>query len=154
MKHAMNPKTKKPLRPLLLLLGSTLAAFPTGCGGQDGAPPSMTTYPVKGKVVLSDGKPLTSGVIVFALPEKGMEFEAPLEADGSFALKSSYGEGAPEGSYKIRIQPDVTKPVDPKARRSAAKPPYPVKYGDETTSGLTVVVKPSDNELEPITLSK
>ena len=152
----MNAKTKNTIQPFLLSLGLALSAILTGCGGQDGAPPSMTTYPVKGKVVLADGKPLSSGVVVFALPEKGMEFEAPLESDGSFAIKTSYGEGAPEGSYKIRIQADPSKPADPKSggRRSAAKPPYPAKYGDETTSGLTAVVKPSDNELEPFTLSK
>ncbi|WP_145952095.1 carboxypeptidase regulatory-like domain-containing protein [Paludisphaera borealis] len=153
----MISKIQNALRPLLLAFGFGLAGFLAGCGSSDSAPTSMTTYPVKGKVLLADGKPLASGVVVFALPEKGMEFEAPLESDGSFALKSSYGEGAPEGSYKIRIQADLSKPADPKARggrRSGANLAYPAKYGDETTSGLTAVVKPSANDLEPFTLAK
>jgi hypothetical protein len=154
MKRTMISKTKNASRLFLVNVGIALSLPLTGCGDPGGAPASMTTYPVKGKVVLADGKPLSSGVVVFALPEKGMEFQAPLEPDGSFALKSSYGEGAPEGSYKIRIQADVSRPADAKARRPAAKPPYPAKYGDETTSGLTAVVKPSDNTLEPFTLSR
>ena len=99
---------------------------------------------------------LTSGVVVFASPEKGMEFEAPLDSEGAFSVKSSYGDGAPEGTYKIRIQADVTKPGEAKgrSRRAAANLLYPAKYGDETTSGLTAVVKPADNDLEPFALAK
>jgi hypothetical protein len=156
MKHTMISKEAKVARAGFLGLGIALSALLSGCGDSDSAPTSLKTYPVKGKVVLADGKPLASGVVVFALPEKGMEFEAPLDSDGAFSLKSSYGEGAPEGSYKIRIQTDVTKPGEAKGRgrRSAANLPYPAKYGDETTSGLTAVVKPSDNDLDPFTLAK
>jgi hypothetical protein len=155
MKHAMIFEKTNAARVGVLGLVIALSSL-AGCGSNDAAPSSMKTYPVKGKVVLGDGKPLTSGVVVFASPEKGMEFEAPLEADGAFSVKSSYGDGAPEGAYKIRIQADVTKPGEAKGRgrRVATNLPYPAKYGDETTSGLTAVVKPSDNDLEPFTLAK
>jgi hypothetical protein len=157
--HVMTSKSTKvkAARAFLLLLGIAPFGFSAGCGDPDAVPASLTTYPVKGKVVLEDGKPLTSGVVVFALPEKGMEFEAPLESDGSFSVKTSYGEGAPEGTYKVRIQPDVSKPAEIRARagrRSTANLPFPAKYGDETTSGLTAVVKPAPNDLEPFTLAK
>jgi len=151
----MTPEKSNAMRAGFLGLAVALATLVAGCGDPDAAPTAMKTYPVKGKVVLADGKPLASGVIVFANAEKGMEFEAPLGADGAFQIKSSYGDGAPEGSYKIRIQADVTKPGEAKkGRRTAANLPYPPKYGDETTSGLTAVVKPSDNDLEPFTLAK
>jgi hypothetical protein len=156
MKHAMILETANAVRAALLGLGVALSALAAGCGDPDAAPAAMKTYPVKGKVVLADGKPLASGVVVLASPEKGMEFEAPLEPDGSFRVKTAYGDGAPEGSYQVRIQPDMSKPGEAKAkgRRAAANLPYPPKYGDETTSGLTAVVKPSDNDLEPFTLAK
>lgn len=154
--HVMMFEPARAARAYLLLGIVTLGALP-GCSDPDAAPATLQTYPVKGKVLLADGKPLTTGVVVFALPEKGMEFEAPLESDGSFTLKSSYGDGVPEGSYKIRIQRDVSKPAAPKARTSrkpAANLGYDPKYGDESTSGLTAVVKPSPNEIEPFTLEK
>lgn len=115
----------------------------------------MTTFPVSGKVMLAGGKPLTTGVIVFAAPEKGMEFSAPLGDDGSFSLKTPYGDGAPEGNYKVRIERDPSSAAAHlRGKKSAPPAPYPARYGDETTSGLTAVVKPSPNALEPFVLSK
>jgi hypothetical protein len=156
MKYAMTFEKTNAARVGVLGLVIALSSSLAGCGSNDAVLSSMKTYPVKGKVVLGDGKPLTSGVVVFAAPEKGMEFEAPLDSEGAFSVKSSYGDGAPEGTYKIRIQADVTKPGEAKgrSRRAAANLPYPAKYGDETTSGLTAVVKPSDNDLEPFALAK
>lgn len=125
-----------------------------GCSGSD-APEAMTTYPVTGKVVLGDGKPLASGVVVFAAPEKGMEFSAPVGEDGSFALKTPYGDGAPEGTYKVRVERDPSKVVAHlRGKKPASPAPYPARYGDEKTSGLTAVVKPTPNALEPFVLSK
>jgi hypothetical protein len=156
MKYAMILETVNAMRAALLGPAVAIAALAAGCGDPDAVPTSLKTYPVKGKVVLADGKPLSSGVVVLASPEKGMEFEGRVQPDGTFQVKSSYGDGAPEGAYKIRIQADTSKPGDGKSkgRRSGANLPYPPRYGDEATSGLTAVVKPSDNDLEPITLAK
>ncbi len=137
-----------------LILAAGLSAGSVGCSNAD-APQAMTTYPVSGKVTLGDGKPLTSGVVVFTAPEKGMQFSSPVGEDGSFILKSSYGDGAPEGTYQVRIERDPSKAdAHLRGKKSAPAAPYPAKYGDESTSGLTAVVKPSPNVLEPFVLSK
>ncbi|WP_220369749.1 carboxypeptidase-like regulatory domain-containing protein [Paludisphaera rhizosphaerae] len=152
-------KVKSPrgrIVPRCLLAAATIAiAALQGCS-ESGEVPTMKTYPVKGSVKLADGKPLASGVVVFAAPEMGMEFSSPLGDDGSFVLRSSYGDGAPEGTYKVRIERDPSK-ADSQARggrKSAAPAPYPAKYGDESSSGLTAAVKPADNALDPFVLVK
>jgi hypothetical protein len=125
-----------------------------GCGDRN-AVSQMTVHPVKGKVLLADGKPLTGGRVVLMSPEKGLEFEGAIESDGSFSIKGNHGEGAPEGTFKVRIEPDSLKPGDnsaPTARRKSANLPFPAMYGDETTSGLTATVKSGDNTLEPFKL--
>src|SRR4051794_19717171 len=82
-----------------------IAAVLAGCSGNTLS--SMSAYPVKGKVVLADGKPLTSGRVVFVNPDKALEFDGPVGSDGSYTVKSDLGEGAPEGSYKVRIEIDA-----------------------------------------------
>lgn len=135
------------------ILGLTLLGL-SGCGDPN-AVGQMKLNPVKGKVLLADGKPLTGGRVVFMNPERAMEFDGPIESDGSFSIKAAQGEGAPEGSYKVRIEPDTTKPADSStrtARRKGQNLPYPTKYADETTSGLTATVNAGDNTLEPFKL--
>ncbi len=153
MNHITMPFRGLVFRAVALTSGCWIAAASAGCSESDGHV-QLATYPVTGKVLLADGAPLATGAVVFTLPEKGMEFEAPLEADGSFSLKSPLGEGVPEGSYKVRVQPDTSKPVAPKARSARRAPAFPAKYGDETTSGLTAAVKPAANDLEPFKLVK
>jgi hypothetical protein len=77
--------------------------------------------------------------------------------DGSFTVKTSYGEGAPEGAYKVRIEPDETMTPPSKvksSRRNLANLPFPAKYTEEATSGLSATIKPGDNPLEPFKLIK
>ena len=137
-----------------LALGAGALAAAAGCS-EAGGPGAMKTFPVRGQVTLADGKPLTSGVVVFTAAERGMEFSSPIGDDGSFALRSPYGDGAPEGTYKVRIERDPSRAdAHLRGKKSAAPVPYPAKYGDETTSGLTAVVGPSPNVLQPFVLAK
>ena len=62
------------------------------------------------------------------------------------------GDGAPEGEYKVRIDPEPQPGSAGRAKRGAANLPFPAKYADETTSDLKVTVKPGENDLEPIKL--
>src|SRR5271157_5720627 len=66
-----------------------------GCSASD-AVGNLTLYPVKGKVLLADGKPLTAGRIMFVNPNNGVHI-APLEADGSYTTT------LPEGTYSVAI---------------------------------------------------
>ena len=131
-----------------------LLGMASGCGGGSEAPASLSLNPVKGKVLLEDGKPLTSGNVVFVSSTTGISPNGRIGADGSFTLSSGVqGEGAPAGEYKVRIEPDLgpgTSALKPKA---GAKPPFPSSFADEDSSGLKVTVKSGDNTIEPFKLS-
>jgi len=121
----------------------------SGCG--EPTYPTATLYPVKGQVLLSDGKPLTSGQVVF-VSNQDVAFFGKVESDGRFSIKTGAGEGAPEGEYTVRIEPDLQPGTAGRAKRGAASLPFPAKYANDTTSGLKVTVKPGENNLEPFKL--
>ncbi len=96
----------------------------------------MTFYPVKGKVTLSDGKPLASAKLVFQATKSSLTSTTTTESDGTFTVKGTK-DGLPEGEYKVRIEagdmgPAKKKPVVP----------FAAKYLDEDKSDLTATVKP------------
>jgi hypothetical protein len=134
--------------PLCLCAALTIGT--AGCGGGGGFG-SATTYPVKGKVLLADGKPLTSGRIAFVSRETALTFAGTIDPDGSFTLKTGTREGAPEGQYQVRIEMDeTTLPVKGTAGRRSAQLPFATKYTDEDASKLTAKVTPdgSGNNFE------
>jgi hypothetical protein len=138
-----------------LALMTGWAAGLAGCGDPNTAS-SIKVYPVKGQVLLPDGKPLTSGRVVLVSTEKATEFTGQIGSDGSFEIKTSYGDGAPEGTYKVRIEYDDPNqaPVKGKSsRRNVSNLPFAAKYTEEASSDLSVTVKPGDNVLEPFKLT-
>jgi hypothetical protein len=126
-----------------------------GCGDPNTAS-SIKVNPVKGQVLLPDGKPLTSGRVVLVSNEKAMEFTGQIDSDGKFEIKTSYGDGAPEGTYKVRIEYDDPNQAPAKgkpSRRNVSNLPFSPKFTDESTSDLSVTIKPGDNVLEPFKLT-
>jgi hypothetical protein len=84
---------------------------------------------------------------------KGQEFPGIVGADGRFTIKTGAGEGAPEGEYMVRIDPEVSAAGSKgPAKKGLSGLPFPAKYADETTSDLKVTIKPGENNLEPIKL--
>jgi hypothetical protein len=129
------------------LLLAALGAV-AGCGSRDSLP-SLQVYEVKGRVLLPDGKPLSSGWVYF-VPKGDLPItpSARLEPDGTFSvLTGGSGEGAPPGDYKIRVE----APQFGGAAKSR-KAPFPFKYTDEDSSGLVVTVEPRANHLDPFRL--
>jgi hypothetical protein len=141
--HSMRRlSARRPGRGAALVL-----AVLAGCGDGN-AMPSVSTYEVKGKVTLPDGKPLTSGQ-VYLVPVKGSPLDAygKIGPDGGFTLTTIGGKsGAPAGEYKVRIEPDPEATPKP-ARGGVAKFPYPTKYADEDASGVTATIEPKPNDL-------
>ncbi len=118
-----------------------------GCGGGEGNDSflGMQRYPVKGKVVLADGKPLTGGRVIFLSDAPPGSAAADIGSDGSFEFKGASGDGLPVAKYKVHI---TTPP--PAGSRTATKPAFASKYLDEDTSGLsaTVTSDESKNQFE------
>lgn len=136
----------------LVRIGIVVCVGVAGCGTGDGDK-GVKVYPVTGKVILPDGKPLESGRIVF-VSKDGKNAIGTLTADGSFTLSSGVsGEGAPPGEYKVKLEPDETKLKRlPKSAKPGSGLPFPGKYMDEETSQLTATIKAEDNKLQPFKL--
>jgi hypothetical protein len=152
----MNVRIK--LRQLCLRGGLALvASLPTvGCGGDPDAPGRLALHPVEGKVVLDAGRPLGAGRVILVSRERGMEFEGRLDANGTFRVSTNLGEGVPEGTYRVRIEPDEAKLPRATNKGSSRKVqlPFPARYSNEDTSDLKATIGPGDNRLDPFRLLK
>jgi hypothetical protein len=140
-------------RWLRIVLAGAATIGLAGCGDPLA---SMTFYPVSGKVLLPDGKPLATGSVVFAATKSTLTSVAKLGSDGSFTFKGSK-DGLPEDTYKVRIEVDDvgTGPIKAKpVRNRRAQVPFPEKYLDEDKSGLTATVKPGESNDFKFTLTK
>lgn len=113
---------------------------------------SGPVYPVKGKVLLATGKPLTTGSVQFIPEAGGTLASGKIGPDGSFSLVSlDMREGAAAGSYKVRIEPSLEM-TDPRGKSRTALP-FATKYTDDDgDTGLTVTIKAEPTELEPFRL--
>jgi hypothetical protein len=134
------------------LLTAVALLFAAGCGGGGGV--SAATYPVSGKVLLPDGKPLPGGTIYFYPKESGSSASAEVSSAGEFSLKTADGrDGAPAGEYKVRVVPG-TQYISKKTNRvDPTKLPFASKYMDEDgDTGLTATVKAEPNTLPPFKL--
>jgi hypothetical protein len=104
-----------------------------------------TTYPVKGRVLLTGDQPLTGGVVEFECVAQ-TEFRgfSKIGNDGTFGpvvvYKSNGREtpGLTAGEYRVRVIPY-------KDEETRGKDPFPKRYQDFTASKLTVTVTASDN---------
>lgn len=150
-----SPKRRSAFRPIELLTAIAVAAGAAGCG-EDRPEVGVATFPVQGKVVLADGKPLTSGVVVFVSGvEKTPPVSGAVNADGSFTIMTDgVAAGAPAGEYKVRLEVDPDAAATGTSSKRRGGMPFPAKYNKESTSGLTATVKAEPaNELPPFVLN-
>jgi hypothetical protein len=114
-----------------------------GCGSE--------LQPVRGKLMLPDGKPAANSQVVFEGPIGGKTISArgDVHADGSFELSTAQpGDGVPLGKYRVQVNPPPV--VDAEAAQRA---PFHPKFSDFSTSGLEFEVKAGSNDF-PIQLTK
>ena len=101
----------------------------------------------KGKVLLPDGKPLTSGHVVFVATKSTITSTANIESDGGFVFKGATGDGLPEGDVQDK---------DRRGRRhgwqglwqdpKASPPPFANQFLDEDASRLTATVTSDESK--------
>ncbi len=117
--------------------GIILCCVAIGCFGG----PRVSIVPVAGHVTLGD-KPVADAVILFENPNAGFAATAVIQADGSYHLRSQYGDGIPPGKYTVSVSPpagrdEMDRPVTP----SPAAAAIPERYHLTQTSGLTADVE-------------
>jgi hypothetical protein len=112
-----------------------------GCGSGGAA----STEAVTGTVTYN-GAPVADASVTFT-PEKGRPATGITDAGGKFTLTTNVvGDGAVAGKHKVSIAPNASQvppmPGTPEAAAAAAgKPPFPPRYSNPETSGLTADVK-------------
>jgi len=114
----------------------------TGCGEPDPLK-GMTFYPVKGKVLLADGKPLTSGNVIFVAAKSTITSTAAIGPDGGFTFKNASGDGLPEGEYRVRIEVTGATGSGGKAKPAL---PFASQYLDEDASNLKAAVTSEESK--------
>jgi hypothetical protein len=111
-----------------------------GCGPRNN-PIFEKTVPVRGSVVLANGKILTGGQVTFHPRDasKG-EARAMIRKDGRFELGTyKVNDGAMPGTYTVTVEPMVFDGNgNPRPARYLGIPP---QYSDAKASTLTVEVK-------------
>lgn len=123
---------------------TVLAIASIGCGGD--TPP---TGNVTGTVTYN-GSPVANANVTFQ-PNGGRPATGVTDASGKYTL-ATFGtsDGAVLGSHKISITPNITDvpmPETPDQASAEPKPPFPKKYMNPDTSGLTADVKSGPNEV-------
>jgi hypothetical protein len=120
-----------------------------GCGGPH--PYAGSLYPVKGRVLLADGAPLTGGAVQFIPTRGGLPASGKIAADGTFSLKSKSRDGAAPGEYKVRIEPSAE--LLARKGRTAPNLPFAAKYREyDGDTGLTATINVGETRLEPFRL--
>ena len=99
----------------------------SGCG--EPTYPTATLYPVKGQVLLSDGKPLTSGQVVLVSTED-VAFLGKVESDGRFSIKSGTGDGLPRVSTQCHRTRAAARDRGP-SQKGRSQSPFPRKYSQK-----------------------
>lgn len=110
----------QPITQRLFALNLAIAIL-SGCGGGAASGPKIETFPVKGTVVGTDGKPIGGGrILLRSVPGGEYAPSGEVDNEGEFTLATVINEkkvtGAPAGEYSVMIVPPSTSqavlPVD------------------------------------------
>jgi len=109
-----------------------------GCGDQ---------YRLKGKVTFTDGKPATTGMVIFS--QGNFQARGEIQSDGTYTASSTgKNDGLPKGEYKVTVS-GITKSMT-----GGKNPmPFPIplcdeKYQNLETTPLSCTVPVSGNRFD------
>jgi hypothetical protein len=134
-----------------VVAGIALMASAAGCS--DG---KLKIYPVTGQV-LYNGQPLKGVEIAFhpvdAKNNTGYPPHGKTDADGKYVLTTYIkDDGAPAGEFKVAIAFAVEAVDEGSDQSKKLSFQVPLKYHKTESSGISVLVKPESNTLEPFKL--
>jgi hypothetical protein len=141
----MQARKRRYARPTALL--AVFAVLVAGCGKPAY---QLETAPVRGKVTL-DGQPLASGYVVVPTA-RGRMASGRIQPDGTFVMTTyDEGDGVQVGTHPVivnELPPDEFAPASNQKRV-----PIPTRYTSAGTSGLTVDVKPDEDNILELNLT-
>ena len=125
-------------------LWTALTLLLTGCGGD------TNIAPFTGEVRYK-GKPLEFGSVMLQPVEGGQPSNAIIQSDGTFVMSiREVGEGATIGQNRVRVTcfpaQNTNKTANASQELALGKSLIPTKYNSFGSSGLTIEVKPENNE--------
>jgi hypothetical protein len=127
------------LRTLIVVL---LVGLASGCGGPYDATVSG--------IVMLDGTPVPRGTVAFHPTAGGAAGYAPIEANGSYAVRTGREIGLNAGEYQVTVAANEPPSQEDIAKGGApppGKPIAPVWYRTKETSGLTFNVERGSNKI-------
>jgi hypothetical protein len=127
------------------LIAGTAALALSSCGDPNPLK-GARRYPVKGKFVLADGKPLTSGKVTFVEMKYRQNFLTEFTSGTGFEFKGPGGDGLPEGDYRVVVEPLPGTAVKGAGVKATLNLPYASKYTDEDGSDLKATVTSDDSK--------
>jgi hypothetical protein len=130
------------MRVLHFSVAATIFLVLTGCSGES------RTEPVRGTVMLPDGKPLTEGTVEFELigTQNPVTASGEIEADGSYELGTfAPGDGAVPGKHRVAVVSDFRIGTEQERPGLVPEPLLDPRYREFKTSGLEFEVSPGEN---------
>ena len=135
------------MRAISLLLSFAVGVAAVSMGCRSGNYPK--TVKVEGTVTL-EGKPLSSATVIFFPPAGQRPATGSTDSIGRFQLSTfQQGDGAVPGEHMVAVVPKDPPPMPGQAFASpgnsnlTAEPyvePFPARYNQQSTSGLTATV--------------
>ena len=127
----------------LCVTGVAAVLLIVGCGGS-----RQAAYPVSGKVVFADGKPVTAGYVETRSKDDRINARARIASDGTFQLGTfAADDGAVAGKSQLVVimVVDNTKDLDDPNGGNASLPPVHARHAKYETSDLEIDVQASGN---------
>ena len=108
----------------------------------------LPTYPVRGRVVFSDGEPVKTGTVEFQSVEHALNARGQIARDGTFRLGTyTSTDGAVAGTHRVIVIQFLAMDSTPDVQHDHGDP-VDLRYASYDSSDLEAEVATGGNELE------
>ena len=136
-------------RHLFLISTLSLLFTSSGCGEKQPA-----TYPTRGRVDFSDGKPVMLGTVELLSEDGALNAQGTIQPDGTFVLGTfTSNDGAVAGKHKAIVMQMIVSDGLPKHSMDHGDPVDPF-YSSYSSSPLTATIQASESNEITLTVER